>query len=83
MAVVGPSGAGKSTLTALVERFYEPTAGAILLDGVDIRTLDRAAYRRVLGLVAQEPQLFSCTIEDNIAYGGLVMLASFFLRHTV
>jgi ABC-type multidrug transport system fused ATPase/permease subunit len=74
MAVVGPSGAGKSTLTLLLERFYEPTSGAIYLDGCNIAELDRREYRRHLGLVMQEPQLFSCSIRDNISYGGEVFL---------
>eukprot|EP00047_Mylnosiga_fluctuans_P015769 m.49151 g.49151 ORF g.49151 m.49151 type:complete len:1362 (+) comp6094_c0_seq1:38-4123(+) len=70
MAVVGPSGAGKSTLTSLLERFYEPTGGSILFDGVDIARLQRKAFRHHVGLVMQEPQLFSCSIGDNIRYGG-------------
>ncbi|HAA45095.1 MAG: lipid ABC transporter ATPase/inner membrane protein [Halomonas sp. 54_146] len=69
VAVVGPSGAGKSTLLALLLRFYDPSQGRITLDGSDIRTLDLAALRGVMGLVAQEPVLFSGTVADNLRYG--------------
>jgi len=69
VAVVGPTGAGKSTLVKLIARYYDVTAGAILLDGVDIRTFELGSYRRRLGVVPQEPHLFSGTVRDNIAYG--------------
>jgi ATP-binding cassette, subfamily B, bacterial MsbA len=69
VAVVGPSGVGKSTLIDLVLRFYDPTAGAITIDGRDLRTLRQRAYRRLFGVVAQEPLLFNTTIRENIAYG--------------
>jgi len=69
VAVVGPTGAGKSTLVKLIARYYDVTSGAILLDGVDVRNFELGSYRRRLGVVPQEPHLFSGTVRDNIAYG--------------
>ncbi|MFF7241575.1 ABC transporter transmembrane domain-containing protein [Streptomyces collinus] len=69
VAVVGESGSGKSTLLKLVARFYDPTAGAVLVDGQDVRELDLSAYRQRLGLIPQEPYLFAGTVRDAIAYG--------------
>jgi ATP-binding cassette subfamily B protein len=69
VAVVGPSGAGKSTLASLMSRFYDPQGGAVHLDGHPLTSLDPDWLRRHIGLVAQEPQLFSCSIADNIRYG--------------
>ena len=69
IAVVGPTGAGKSTLVKLIARFYDVTAGAILIDGVDVRQFELGSYRRQLGVVPQEPHLFTGTVRDNIAYG--------------
>ncbi|PKG52209.1 ABC transporter transmembrane domain-containing protein [Halomonas sp. MES3-P3E] len=69
VAIVGPSGAGKSTLLALLLRFYDPRQGRISLDGIDVRHLDLAALRRAMGLVAQEPVLFSGSVADNLRYG--------------
>jgi ATP-binding cassette, subfamily B, bacterial len=69
IALVGPSGAGKTTLCNLVARFYDPTAGAILLDGVDLRDITADSYRRLLGIVEQDTFLFDGTIAQNIAYG--------------
>ncbi len=69
VALVGETGAGKSTVVKLVTRFYDPTAGEVLIDGVNLRRLDLAAYRHHLGYVPQEAFLFSGTIRDNIAYG--------------
>jgi ATP-binding cassette subfamily B protein len=69
VGLVGHSGSGKSTLVNLICRFYDVTEGAILIDGVDIRALPVAEYRRNIGLVLQEPFLFFGTIADNIAYG--------------
>ncbi len=69
IGLVGPSGAGKSTLINLVCRFYDVAAGAILIDGVDIRSFPVQEYRRNIGIVLQEPFLFFGTIADNIAYG--------------
>lgn len=68
VALVGPSGAGKSTIADLVLRFYDPDAGRILLDGVDIRELKLEEYRRLFGIVAQENLLFNDTVAANIAY---------------
>src|SRR5581483_1698673 len=69
VALVGPSGAGKTTLCNLVARFYDPTEGAVLLDGVDLRDITADSYRRLLGIVEQDTFLFDGTIADNIAYG--------------
>jgi ATP-binding cassette subfamily B protein len=69
VAVVGPSGAGKSTIAALILRFYDPQAGQVRFDDLDVRTLDPRWLRRQIGSVAQEPVLFSTTIAENIRYG--------------
>ena len=68
IALVGHTGAGKSSLGKLIARFYEFQAGQISIDGVDIRDLDLAAYRRQLGIVSQAPFLFDGTVADNIRY---------------
>lgn len=69
VALVGPSGAGKSTLFDLILRFYDPANGSICIDGIDIRELDPSAWRSQLGLVPQQPALFTGTLADNIRYG--------------
>jgi ATP-binding cassette, subfamily B, bacterial len=69
VALVGETGAGKSTLVKLVARFYDVTAGAVLVDGVDVREYDLGSYRKRLGVVPQEPYLFAGTVRDAIAYG--------------
>lgn len=69
VALVGASGAGKTTLCNLVARFYDPTAGRILIDGVDLREYDVESYRRLLGIVEQDVFLFDGTIAENIAFG--------------
>src|SRR5215469_11994441 len=69
VALVGETGAGKSTLVKLVARFYDATAGSVLVDGVDVRDYDLASYRHRLGVVPQEAHLFAGTIRDAIAYG--------------
>ncbi|WP_298984145.1 ABC transporter ATP-binding protein [Caldilinea sp.] len=68
VALVGHTGAGKSSIIKLVTRFYEFQGGRILIDGMDIRTLDLHQYRRQLGIVSQTPFLFSGTVADNIRY---------------
>jgi len=70
-AIVGPSGAGKTTLASLVYRFYEPQAGTVSVDGVPITRIQRAALREHIGIVPQEPILFSGTLMENIRYGAL------------
>jgi ABC transporter fused permease/ATP-binding protein len=69
VALVGPSGSGKTTLGALLGRLYDPTAGRVLLDGHDLRALDPAWLRAQVGVVSQEPVLFSATVEENVRYG--------------
>jgi ATP-binding cassette subfamily B protein len=69
VALVGASGAGKSTVAALVSRLYDPVAGRVLLDGHDVRELDPAWLRGQIGVVPQEPVLFSASIEENVRYG--------------
>ena len=69
VAIVGTTGAGKTTLVSLLTRFYDPTAGAILLDGVDLRDYRVADLRAQFAIVLQEPVLFSTSIAENIAYG--------------
>jgi subfamily B ATP-binding cassette protein MsbA len=71
VALVGPSGSGKSTLVDLIPRFYEPTAGRILLDGIDVRDIKLPALRSLTGIVSQETVLFHDTVRSNIAYGAV------------
>jgi len=68
VAVVGPTGAGKSTLAKLISRFYDPTAGRVLIDGHDLRDVTLTSLRRQLGVVPQEPFLFAGTIRENLAF---------------
>ncbi len=68
VAFVGPTGAGKSTIAKLIVRFYDPTAGTVLIDGHDLRSVTMSSLRRQLGVVPQEPFLFAGTIRDNIAF---------------
>ncbi|MBN2552302.1 MAG: ABC transporter ATP-binding protein [Spirochaetales bacterium] len=68
-ALVGPSGAGKTTFCHLIPRFYEPEAGRVLIDGVDVSTVSLHSLRRAIGIVQQEVFLFTGTIRDNISYG--------------
>ena len=70
LALVGESGEGKTTLANLLLRFYEPSEGKILIDGVDIATVTQTSLRRNIGVVFQEPALFSGTVAENIAYGA-------------
>jgi len=69
VALVGPSGAGKSTLVNLLPRFFDPDAGRVTIDGVDIRQIDLQSLRALIGLVTQDTVLFNDTIRANIAYG--------------
>uniref|UniRef100_A0A8C7LD30 ATP-binding cassette sub-family B member 5 n=1 Tax=Oncorhynchus kisutch TaxID=8019 RepID=A0A8C7LD30_ONCKI len=69
LALVGESGCGKSTSIQLLERFYSPAEGQVLVDGVDTKTLNLSWLRSQLGLVSQEPILFDCSISENIQYG--------------
>lgn len=69
VALVGGSGSGKSTIISLIERFYEPLSGTVLLDGHDIKNLQLKWLRQQIGLVNQEPTLFAMSIRENIIYG--------------
>ena len=71
VALVGPSGAGKTTVASLLPRFWDVTGGRITLDGIDIRDLSLKELRAAIGIVPQEPTLFSGTIRENIAYAGI------------
>jgi ABC-type multidrug transport system fused ATPase/permease subunit len=68
-ALVGTSGAGKTTLADLVPRLYDPTEGTVMVDGIDIRTLDIASLRRKMAIVSQDTFIFNASVRDNIAYG--------------
>jgi len=68
-ALVGQSGSGKSTVISLLERFYDPNASEVLIDGVNLRNFQLRWIRERIGLVSQEPILFAGTIRDNIVYG--------------
>lgn len=70
LAIVGPSGAGKSTCVSLLPRFYDPTEGAVYLDGADIRSITLASLRAQIAIVPQEPVLFDATVGENIAYSS-------------
>ena len=69
VAIVGPSGAGKSTISRLLFRFYDTTAGRVLIDGQDVRDVDEASLRAAIGIVPQDTVLFNDTVHYNIAYG--------------
>jgi ABC-type multidrug transport system fused ATPase/permease subunit len=69
LALVGPTGAGKSTVAKLVARFYDVTEGEVRIDGIDVRTVSQYSLRRQIGLVPQDPFLFSTTIAENIRFG--------------
>jgi ABC-type multidrug transport system fused ATPase/permease subunit len=71
VAIVGPTGAGKSTIAGLIARFYDIQEGAILIDGYDVRDVTQHSLRSQIGVVLQEPFLFTGTIRDNIRYGRL------------
>ena len=69
IGIVGSTGSGKSTIVSLIPRFYDPTAGRILIDGVDVRELTLPGIRRQIGFVLQDTVLFRGTVRENIAYG--------------
>ena len=69
VALIGHTGSGKTTLASLVPRFYDATSGRVLLDGVDVRDVTLHSLRRAIGIVAQDPFLFSATVRENIAFG--------------
>jgi len=69
VALIGRSGSGKTTLASLVPRFYDVSAGRVLVDGVDVREVTRRSLRRAIGVISQDPFLFSATVRDNIAFG--------------
>jgi ABC-type multidrug transport system fused ATPase/permease subunit len=71
VALIGHTGSGKSTFAALVPRFYDPRAGRVLLDGVDVRDVRLDSLRQAIGVVSQDPFLFSTTVRENIAFGVL------------
>ena len=69
VAVVGPSGAGKTTVFALIQRFFDPSAGTVRIDGIDVRTADPEAVRQRIAVVPQETVIFSGSVLDNIRFG--------------
>ncbi|HTL26392.1 MAG TPA: ATP-binding cassette domain-containing protein, partial [Burkholderiales bacterium] len=69
VALVGPSGAGKSTVFALLVRFYDPQVGAVRVDGVDVRSMDPLALRRLVAVVPQDPVIFATSVLENVRYG--------------
>jgi ATP-binding cassette subfamily B protein len=70
VAVIGHTGSGKTTLTALVPRFYDVTAGSVLVDGTDVRDVRLASLRRSIAIISQDPFLFSTTVRENIGFGA-------------
>jgi ATP-binding cassette, subfamily B, multidrug efflux pump len=71
VALVGETGAGKTTLVKLLSRFHDPTAGRVLVDGIDLRTVTQASLRRQMGIVLQDPFLFNGSVRENIRFGRL------------
>lgn len=71
VAVVGPSGAGKTTIVQLIQRFYDPDAGRVTLDGVDLREMRRGDFRQAMALVPQDPVIFAASARENIRFGRL------------
>ena len=69
VALIGRSGSGKTTLASLVPRFYDVSEGRLLVDGVDVRDVTRRSLRRAIGVISQDPFLFSASVRDNIAFG--------------
>ena len=71
IALVGSSGSGKTTLAGLIPRFYDPTSGSVLIDGIDIREYSQSSLREQIAMVTQETFLFNDTVRNNIAYGDI------------
>ena len=69
VALVGPSGAGKTTVIQLIQRFWDPDQGRVLLDGIDLKDMARADFRRAMALVPQDPVIFAASARDNIRFG--------------
>lgn len=69
VALVGPSGAGKTTVIQLIQRFWDPEAGRVTIDGIDLKTMARADFRRAIALVPQDPVIFAASARDNIRFG--------------
>ena len=69
MVLVGPSGSGKTTVVQLIQRFWEPQSGRVTIDGIDLRDMARADFRRAIALVQQEPVIFATSARDNIRFG--------------
>jgi len=70
VALIGQTGAGKTTLTSLVPRFYDVTSGRVLVDGADVRDVTLTSLRRAIGVISQDPFLFSATVRENITFGA-------------
>ena len=70
IALIGHTGSGKTTLTSLVPRFYDATSGRVLVDGVDVRDVTLRSLRRAIGVISQDPFLFSATVRENITFGA-------------
>src|SRR5205823_3543734 len=70
VALIGHTGSGKTTLTSLVPRFYDATSGRVLVDGVDVRDVTLRSLRREIGVISQDPFLFSATVRENITSGA-------------
>ncbi|HEX6699991.1 MAG TPA: ABC transporter ATP-binding protein [Gaiellaceae bacterium] len=70
LALIGHTGSGKTTVTSLVPRFYDVSAGRVAVDGVDVRSVTRSSLRRAVGVISQDPFLFSATVRENIAFGA-------------
>jgi ATP-binding cassette, subfamily B, bacterial len=69
VALVGPSGAGKTTVFQLLQRFYDPLSGEVMIDGIDLKTADLAEVRRHIAIVPQDPVIFATSVRDNVRYG--------------
>src|SRR5207247_4865789 len=70
IALIGHTGSGKTTLTSLVPRFYDATTGRVVLDGADVRDVSLTSLRRAIGVISQDPFLFSATVRENITFGA-------------